>query len=712
MKQLDFTLSLIDKITRPLKQAQASVKGFADYSNQKFAQIGMGIGGLVGTGMAIQSALAPAVQMFDAMQDASARGVSSDALNRITKQALNFSMQYGTAADEYVKSSAAIRASVGSLAEGELPRVTKIANTVAKALGATAEESTAFYAQMFNEFRSTADAMGHVQFAEQLAGQMTYLRNTFGAGMAEIQELMAGSRGVGSNYGVGLNEQLAVLGELSKTVGTEASTLYEGFLSSAVSGAQQLGLSFTDTNGKLLAMPDILQKLQGKYGASIEGNLKAQAELDAAFGDSAVLIKQLYGNVGTLQRHITELGSNDGLKRTQEMAEKMTRPWDRLMSVWTAIRMAVGLTLLPVLYPLINTIADGGQQFAKWMEMFPNIARVVGYAALAVLSFAAVGALANIVMGVSGFVMAGIRGLWLALTSVTKIYTATLWLARTAVIAWNATLGALRGVLLAVRIASVLTGAAINFMSWPILLIIGAIALLAAGCYLLIAHWDEVKAAVMNTAAFQFLVSYIKFVAGVFTTVWNGIATAIRNVFGSLWDWFKTAFDGVKAAVMDTAAFQFLVSYITFVAGVFTAVWNGIAAGWQWVCEQFAGVSPLEGLANVAEGIGDVFGNLWDWLKSAFSNTYNWIVDKLNMLPGINIKASAISDSGGGRPALAPEALTGGTVRGVGRGGLAGSISNSRTAVTDNSKTIGSVTINAGSGMTPEQLMEWQELQA
>lgn len=48
-----------------------------------------------------------------------------------------------------------------------------------------------------------------------------------------------------------------------------------------------------------------------------------------------------------------------------------------------------------------------GQTFARWMQLFPNIARVVGYAALALLSFAAVGAVANIVMGVSTFVMMG-----------------------------------------------------------------------------------------------------------------------------------------------------------------------------------------------------------------------------------------------------------------------------------------------------------------
>lgn len=56
------------------------------------------------------------------------------------------------------------------------------------------------------------------------------MRKTFGAEMATIKDLMEGARGVGTNYGVGLDEQLAVLGQLSRTLGTEASSAYEGFM--------------------------------------------------------------------------------------------------------------------------------------------------------------------------------------------------------------------------------------------------------------------------------------------------------------------------------------------------------------------------------------------------------------------------------------------------------------------------------------------------
>lgn len=96
-------------------------------------------------------------------------------------------------------------------------------------------------------------------------------------------------------------------------------------------------------------MPEMLAKLPGKYGKSLEGNLKAQAELDEAFGDSSAVVKQLYGNVALLQRNITELGGADGLKRTREMAARIVKPWDRFIAILTAIKTVISLTLIPVL---------------------------------------------------------------------------------------------------------------------------------------------------------------------------------------------------------------------------------------------------------------------------------------------------------------------------------------------------------------------------
>ncbi|HFH0457991.1 TPA: phage tail tape measure protein [Salmonella enterica] len=654
MKQLDFTLSLIDKLSRPLKQAQSSVTGFAEKSKAAFMQIGGGVLALTGTGMAIRGALSPAIEMYDALNDAAAKGIDDQALKAVQRDALRFSTTYGASAVEFIQSTESINSAIAGLTGNELPKVTKVANTLAFALKSTAAETAEFMGQMFGNFSADAERLGRVQFAEQLAGKMVYMRKTFGTEMATIKDLMEGARGVGTNYGVGLDEQLAVLGQLNRTLGTEASSAYEGFMTGAVEGAKKLGLSFTDATGKMLSMPEMLIKLQGKYGKSLEGNLKAQAELDAAFGDSSAVVKHLYGNVALLQRNITELGGSDGLKRTQEMASKLVKPWDRFVQILKAIQTVIGLTLIPVLYPVLNRLADMGQTFARWMQLFPNIARVIGYAAMALLGFAAVGAVANIVMGVSKFIMMGWKGVWKLLTAVTKIDTAWTWLNTKAKLAWANVMKSLRGILLALRMQAIMTGTAINFMSWPVLLVIGAIALLAAGCWLLIKHWDT-----------------------------------------------------VKAAVMETSAFQACARVVAWLAGVFSTAWQFISEGWNSFIALLTGFSPSQALSGLASGIVSMFDNVWQSVKGGFLKSWNWIVEKLNKIPGVDISMANETSS---PPLTVNNLSTGGELKGIDKGGISKSVSNNSRSVTDNSRKINTVNIYPKEMITPGQLMEFQEL--
>ena len=587
MKSLDFTLSMIDKITRPLKSVQASVKGFAESSQAAFGKIAIGGAALFGVVQGMKGALGPAAEFAGALNEASAKGVSDSALQKMSADALKFSMQYGRSAVDVVRSSADVRSAIGTLSDRDLPRFTLATNVLAAGMKTTGSEAAAYMGQMYNQFDSYAARIGKVKFAEEVAGKTAYMAQSFGVSMQTMADLMAGSKGVGANYGVGIDEQFAVLGQLQKTLGTEASGSYENFMKGAADGAKTLGLSFVNASGQMLTMPEMLDKLQGRYGKTIEGNLKAQAELDKAFGDGANVIKQLYGNVDLLKRNIGELGSNDGMKRAGEMAKKMADPWERLMAIWTGMRVILGLTLLPVLYPIMNRVSEIGERFARWMQLFPNIARLIGYAMLALLSFAAAGAIANMVMGISMFIWMGLKLLWGALCAVTKIHTAAIWLYNTAIIAVNATMRIMRGVLLAVRMAAISAGISFSFMT---------------------------------------------------------------------------------------------------------------------------GLSPLAGISAMADTIGNVFSGLWDWLKSTFAETYNWIIDKLNYIPGVNIEAKSIPSQESSPISSANNLLTGGQIQNIEKGGINKEISNNAKTVTDNSKRFENVNINMQGGMTPEQLMEWQEL--
>ncbi len=691
MSHLDFTLSLIDKLTRPLKTAQSSLTGFAEKSQASFTRIGIGAAAVWGVAQSIAAVVGPAYEMNEALGQVGSKGVTEDTLNKLSGSALKFSVRYGKSAVDVVNSSYAIKGAIAGLSDMDLPRVTIAANTLAAGVKASGEEAGEYISAMASRFNTELSSLGHVRFAEELAGKTAYMVQNFGVKMQTMQELIEGTKNAGADFGVSMDEQFAVLGSLSRTLGTEASGIYEQFLRSAPAAAEKLGMSFVDATGKMLPMGDILQKLQDKYGQSIEGNVKAQQAIDAAFGGGADVIKKLYGQQNILNRSITELGRNDGMKRAQEMAEQMAAPWERITATFFAMRVALGNTLIPILTPVMNRVADVGARFARWLEMFPNIARWLGYITLGVLSFGLAGAATNIVMGVFGFVMVGLAGIakvmggaWKALVWIlnllrpslltTRIGLAALWIqskllaiwtsvCRVALIAWNVVLKAGAVVMRVWGAATLFAGAAMQLLTSPITLIIAALALLAAGVWYVVTHWEELAAAVMNTSAF----------------------TWVMSVAGQ-------------------------------VGQVFAQVWQSITDGWAVVVDFFAGLSPLATFEGFAQTIGGVFSKLFDVLKNTFASTYNWIVEKLNKIPGVNIDMKTVSP-----PAAAavpsklnsPSVLTGNRINAdIPRGGLMNKVKSDGKATVDNRKTWGDTYINAPNGITPGQLAEWQELNA
>lgn len=696
MSELDFTLSLIDNITKPIRQVQSAVSNFARDSQVAFAKIAVGGAGLAGAFWSIKSILDPAIEMNDAMMSASLQGIDDGIMSKVSKDALKFASQYGKSSIDFVNSTTAISKAINNVTQQDLPQLTRITNTTAAALKATSTEATEYMGQMFNQFESQANAVGHVKFAEDLAGKAVYMSKAFGVSMAEITGLMEGAKNAGTQFGVGIDEQLAVLGELQRTLGGESSGAYEAFLKTATDSGKKLGLSFVNASGQMLSMPEMLDKLQAKYGKSIEGNLKAQKEIEAAFGDSAVVVKQLYGNVDILRKNIGFLGASDGMKRTTEQAAKLANPWERLMSIWQSIRIAIGMTLLPVITPLIDKLAEGGQTLVRWFTLFPNIARWVGYITMGTLGFAAAGAAANIVMGISKFIMAGLSIIMGVFSGVLKIGTAAIWLYRTAILAWNTALKFIRGTLLAVRIAAMAAGVSFSFMSWPILLIIGAIALLAYGIYKLIKHWDAVKAAVMNTTAFKVVAIAIRMVGLVAAQAWEWMAQK--------WQEFKDYFG-------DTLVFKTIIAMSELISQAFNTAWNAIADGWAALWGAFENFSLIDTFDSMIEGVVKLFFDAWETIESSFAKTFNGIIDLLNYLPGVNIETKTTGTvDGSPAPAGAAGLLVGGQLSGVEKGGISRQISNNRTQSIDNSKRYDTVNINVTNGMSPTDLAEWTAL--
>ncbi|MEX6277082.1 phage tail tape measure protein [Providencia hangzhouensis] len=685
MRELAFLLSLKNNLSAPLGQAQKSVERFAASSREAFAKIGIGVAGLWGVVTGVKNLLNPAHQVKMALDELSTRNISTQSLDKIYKEAQAFSTAYGQSAADFIQSATIIRSSLAGITEQELPRYTKAINTLAIASKVNAKEAADYMSDMANNFQSTAKTMGNIPFAEMMASKSAYMVQNFGTGLGEIKELIKSSKNTGTQFGIDMNEQLTVVGTLSMTKGTEGGGIYDTFLKSAVKGGQQLGVSLTDAKGQLLSFPDILDKLQAKFGNTIEGNLKAQNALNAAFGDGAQALTAAWGQADTLRKHMAQLGNTHGLDRSAQMAAKMTDLWARLDKVWERMRVSLGMRLMPAIEPLANKLIKIGEQLAKWMDMFPNITRMIGYAALSIIAFAGAGALVNIIMGVWGFIMKGILPV----------------------------IKSIRFAFIGLRAVAVWVASGFMAITWPVLAVIAVIGALVVA---VIKFWQPINAFISGfiegfTEAWQALAP----LSPAFQWIGNAIGVVSQEV-SNLIDWFGDLLTPI----------QYTENELANVTSAGKAFGQAVAGALYII------MNPIETIGKLLDWLKTQFVALMRWIIDGCAELYNSVANTLNNLPGVEIdliptvanqNAQQVLNAGlqplldaSGQIAPPAEVLPsppGGGVGAVIGAGIGKQISNqTKNSTSKNETNVNTVNIYPQNKETFTSLLESQELNA
>ncbi len=496
---LNFILKLTDQVSAPLGKVKMGFNELAEKGQDNIRQMGFGLAGMVGAGLAINESLQPALEMNRALGEVKSLGVAEDALQRLNDKALEFSVAYGANARDFVASAYDIQSAIAGLTGEQLSSFTNASNLLAKATKADAGTITSYVGTMYGIFKNQADAMGKAEWVENLTGQTALAVQMFKTTGKDMSDAFTSIGASATSAGIGLSEQVAILGTLQATMGgAEAGTKYKAFLSGVGGAQEKLGLSFTDSQGRMLPMLQILDKLKGKFGDTLD-----VAESDAlkkAFGsDEAVgLIKLLMTDTTGLANSMEQLGNVHGLEQAEKMAKAMVDPWQQFGAAVQALRIAFGQALIPILTPLMERLTGIAGTMTRWAGLFPNITRLIGIATLVVFGLAAG-------IGAITFVVALAKTAWLGLSAVWTIATAAAWL-------FNAALWA-------------------NPITW---VVVGLIALgVAIGAAII--YWDEITAAIMNTAAFQWVSAQL---------------TALSDWFASMGGWSgmaKAAWDGILA---------------------------------------------------------------------------------------------------------------------------------------------------------------------
>lgn len=595
---LEYIISLTDQLSAPLKGVMKSIDDLGKRGADAMKNIGIGVAGIVGTGVALKSALDPAIEFSRAINEVKAAGIGASGLEKVEKFALDFSSSFGIASNEVVNSVNEIARAIDGLTDDELISFSKGSNILAKATGSSVKEMGSYISQLYGIFGEQAAAMGKSQWVEMISAQATVTANKFKSSGESLMQAFTNLGSLAKDQGVQSAEQFAVIGNLQNVFeGGLAGTKYVAFLSGVVKAQKKLGLSFLDSQGKMLPIIDILEKIKGKYG-DLEGNTKALEELRNAFGtkEAAQVISNLLPKIDSLKGDIAEISKMKSLDDAVKISKIVTDSWMRFTAIFQNIKIAIGTQILAKIEPVMNRIADMGQEFTNWLRTYKNIARWIGYAVGALIGF---------------------TGLTAALTLMSGIISAI--------------------------------GVAFSFLASPIMLVTAAIVGLGIFIY---KFRDEFM---------QFISGFIQGfkAAGVsldplfnaFSLVW-GALQKIGATIGRIIGLFGGASDSAYSfqqfgidlgyalgVVFNTVldAVELVAQAFNFVADVFSIVVNSIIDGWQAVLTLWDSSAPIDSFLKIGDALGNIFLNAFQGIVNAFVKMLNFIIEKANSLPGINI---------------------------------------------------------------------------
>lgn len=336
-----FKLSLIMNMIDNLSGPMAGVASKVGANVSKLDAVSEGLGNMAKTGAVMQemgsqitgAVLAPVEATFEtrrALGELASLGVQD--LGVVEDAARDFSDQWaGTTKSDFISAAYDIKSGIASLTDEGVAQYTELAGVTAKATKSTIGEMTSLFATGYGIYKEFYGDLSDLEFGEMFSAgisQSVKQFKTTGSGMAQSIQTLGASA---TTANVPLEEQLSILGMLQATMsGSEAGTKYKAFLRSAAKGGEALGLSFTDANNQLLSMPEILDKLRGKFGETMDAAEKM--ELQKAFGDTeaVALIDLMYNKVGDLQDNIVgmydALGSGTGVALEMASAINETEP--------------------------------------------------------------------------------------------------------------------------------------------------------------------------------------------------------------------------------------------------------------------------------------------------------------------------------------------------------------------------------------------------
>lgn len=470
----------------------------------------------------------------------------------------------------------------------------------------------------------------------ELSSSMGKIIPTAKANGVALEQVAAGYALMTSN-GVATAESTtymnSMLNELGKSGTKVSDTLKE-----------KTGKSFLELMQDGASLSDVLQivsdsaKEQGLAFGDLWGSAEAGKAGLILLGDSAAAFN------GTLERMQNSTGATEtAFGKLNTNSYTIQKALNQLKN--TAIEL--GSAVMSVLAPIILALAEKIQAFTTWFSGLSDSTKKM------IVVIAGIVAAVGPVLIIIGKIATGIS----AVMSVVGMIAPAI----SALIPVIASVGA------------------------PILAIIAVIVAVIAIGKLLVEHWDEIKAACINswnaikeffaglwegiqqtasaawTAISQFFSTVWEGISTVAQTVWNGIAA----FFSAVWEGIKTVFNTVLTVISNIVTTYFniyktiIATVLTVIQTIFSTVWNAIqtvvttvvtavqtflTAAWNAIQAVISTVlNTIQGIvSSVWNGIRDVVSSVMNTVGSTISNVWNAVKNTVSNV--LNAIKSTVTD--------------------------------------------------------------------
>ena len=477
-----------------------------------------------------------------------------------------------------------------------MPGMLNLAKANDTDLGATADIAS----NILSGFGLAADQMN------RLGDVLTATTTRANVDLTMLGETMKYVAPAARDLGVSVEEAAAMSGLLGN-IGIQASqggTVMRAMLNRlagqtgpAADAIEYLGLKTKDSAGNLRAIPDILADVV--KATKTMGNADRAAILKTIFGEEAgtgvsELIKQQGDGAITSFTNVLRKSAGENARVAKTMADNAKGDIDTLKSAWEDVGIEIFEGNNGGIRSFIQQITGVVNGIGNWMRVNPELTGTLFKAAAAMAIVAAVGGSITIMLaGILGPMamlkystsILGIKSLPLMGGALTKLGGAFKWV-----------IGGLRALSLAL-------------VSTPIgWVILGITALVAAG-YLLVTHWDTVKAWMVGF--WQTITSLVDSGIIAVTNLFNGLPEPIKAVLSGIWETMNTVFSWSPLGLIVNN-FSEVITFFTGLPAKFSSL----------------GEMTMDGLVK---GITGKLTEVKETITNAASNAIGWFKDVLGI---------------------------------------------------------------------------------